>query len=384
MGNDESGVISAPRFKMQTVPHHHAHKQRGAEEQGQVTPIPLEKIKETHLRMKWSQICLECITPTNRTGAFYVYAPEKDAVICGYGKTADENILNDIWAFSFAENQWVQLDVTGEIPSPRFGAQATLVDNQIYIFGGENSETYFSDFHVLDLNTMSIHIVEASNESPSPRTGHVFASCGTKICLWAGFNETQLDDLWIFDITTREWHQVESNIPGRTNAAFAVNNNLLYITGASKVDDMITFNFNTEQIDAFTVIGSPPQFDLKGASLVSIDRYLILFGGYIEKHRFAMVRGYDTIKKWWFVYYVVPDDETTTVADGMVEPNGVFMIPRMFGGFTILRPSDRKVYISLGKPFVDPPPIYVFDLSNGIAVMHHQLDLIDMLHNSFA
>ena len=91
MGNDESGVISAPRFKMQTVPHHHAHKQRGAEEQGQVTPIPLEKIKETHLRMKWSQICLECITPTNRTGAFYVYAPEKDAVICGYGKTADEN-----------------------------------------------------------------------------------------------------------------------------------------------------------------------------------------------------------------------------------------------------------------------------------------------------
>lgn len=378
MGNEES-VINAPRLKTMNVPtpaaaSHHRNPP------SPLASIPQEKIRTTHLQCKWSQIYPNSFTPPQRTDSFSAYIEARDIAVCGYGKNTNGELLNDIWAYSFSDNAWTNMNLQPYRAPPRVGAKAVFADNKIFIFGGENNGTYLSDFHYFDLASMRLLKLETSNEGPCGRVGHVMETYDKKICIWGGFNEKQLDDLWIYDIDTNEWTEIESNIPGRSYAASCVKDNLLYITCASKIDDIIIYDFNSETIDSYTVTGSPPAFDLKGASLSTVGRYLILIGGFIEKQKYAMVRAFDTVKKWWFVFYIIPDDETTTIADGGVDTNGIFLVPRMYGGFSVYRPKTRQICMSLGMPMNDPPPVWIFNVGDGVSVMHQQLDLLDMLH----
>lgn len=378
MGNDES-VISAPRLKTMNVPNpaYSARRRNAPSPLASITP---EKIRATHLQCEWSQIYPKSFTPQQRTEAFSAYIESRDIAFCGYGKNANGEPLNDIWAFSFSDNIWTKINLQPYRAQPRKGAKAVFSDNKIFIFGGENKGAYLSDFHYLDLESMQLRKLEAANDGPCGRVGHVMETYRKKICIWGGLNDKQLDDLWIYDIDTNEWTEIESNVPGRSYAASCVKDNLLYITCAAKIDDMIVYDFKKNTIDSFTVTGSPPAFDLKGASFHAVDRYLILIGGFIEKQKYSMIRAYDTVKKWWFVFFTIPDEETTTIADGGVDSNGVFLVPRMYGGFSVYRPKTRQICLSLGMPMNDPPPVWVFNVGNGVSVMHQQLDLLEILH----
>lgn len=343
--------------------------------------VATEKIRETNMKSSWSISYPSTCPPTNRVGAFSSYIEQTDQVIIGYGNDQNGKLFNDIWIFSFADNTWSRFKVTGYVAEPRTGAKSCIVGSNVFIFGGKINEISCSDFHVINLETHECRTVTCdSGDCPAAREGHVMASFSEKIIIWGGIeNQQQLDDLWIYEVSKNVWRQLESSIPGRAHAAYAVSEDKLYITCASRIDDMIIFNFKTEKIDSFAVTGSPPAFDLKGASFHAVGRFLILIGGYIEKQRFSMVRAYDTVRRWWFVFYVVPDDDTTTVADGGVDSNGIFLVPRMYGGFAVFRPNCRQICISLGEPMSDPPPVYIFNVGEGISVMHHQLDILAML-----
>lgn len=339
----------------------------------------LDKIRDTHLQSKWSVYLPNSVTPDNRNEVFYSYLPDKDIAIMGYGQLENGSYINDYWALNLRNSMWQRLTFSGYTASPRCGAQSVVVGLNLFVFGGQCGQTYFSDFHVIDLNAMSCAQINSNTDGPCPRTGHVMATYKNKIIIWGGFNGQLLDDLWEYDIANNTWSQLQSDVPGRDHAAFAVSNDKLYITCASKIDDMIIYDFNTRKIESFTVTGSPPSFDLKGAFLIPVDRYLILIGGLVDKQKFAMVRAFDTVKRWWFVFYIVPDEDTTTVADGGVDSAGIFLVPRMSGGICVYRNTTRDICVTLGRPFYSPPPIFSFHVCEGVATMNQQLDLLDIL-----
>lgn len=341
--------------------------------------VPTNKVRETHLQSKWSVYLPNSLTPENRNDVFYSFIPDRDIAVMGYGQLENGQYLNDFWALNLRNAVWTKCNLTGYVPAPRSGTTSVVVGSTLFLFGGHQDQNYFADFHAIDLNSMQVKQIYCDTPMPCPRTGHVMAAYNNQIVIWGGFNGQILEDIWLYDIPSNAWKILPTQVPRRDGTCWAVLGHKLYICCASKLDDMIVFDFDTQLIDSKIVTGSPPSFDLKGAYLVPVDRYLILIGGFIDKQKYAMVRAYDTVKNWWFVFYVVPDDDTTTVADGGVDSSGVFMVPRMSGGLAAYRITNGDVCITLGKPFYSPPPIFVFHVTEGLAVVNQQTDLLEMM-----
>lgn len=97
----------------------------------------------------------------------------------------------------------------------RSSHSTNLVNNKIYIFGGEHTPRHPIDnnFLVFDLATSKL-IVEKSNssenEKPVARLGHASCSSGKFIYIHGGrsgveMNEATLGDLFSFDTESRKW-----------------------------------------------------------------------------------------------------------------------------------------------------------------------------------
>jgi N-acetylneuraminic acid mutarotase len=68
-----------------------------------------------------------------------------------FGGSGKEGSLNDLYKFDLKQERWSQLNPSGDIPSPREGHIARLVDgDKMMIHGGvDDSEIAFRDTYVL-------------------------------------------------------------------------------------------------------------------------------------------------------------------------------------------------------------------------------------------
>lgn len=99
-----------------------------------------------------------------------------------FGGQQGSKKMNDVCIFNFKNNQWERVKVQGDkLPPPRAGHSAVVrVDekndiNRMYIFGGKlNHYQKLSDTWYFDLSTREWHEVEPSSP-PSGRSGHCAA-----------------------------------------------------------------------------------------------------------------------------------------------------------------------------------------------------------------
>lgn len=89
---------------------------------------------------------------------------------------------------------WTQPKTSGISPSPRFQHSMAFNDklNVIVVFGGRidvnnsNAYTCFNDVFLLKMDSLTWITVQVLGNVPVPRSGHSFASLGTKVYLFAG------------------------------------------------------------------------------------------------------------------------------------------------------------------------------------------------------
>ncbi len=58
-------------------------------------------------------------------------------ISCRFGGGDDPRRYNDTWSFNISTRKWTELQCTGSIPSSREGHAAVLVDDVMYVFGGD-------------------------------------------------------------------------------------------------------------------------------------------------------------------------------------------------------------------------------------------------------
>ncbi|OHS98757.1 Kelch motif family protein [Tritrichomonas foetus] len=348
-----------------------------------VMPEQPKQIRSTAFISKFSISFPDSMPPKSRAHHFTVNFPNRDVAVIGYGSNDDSEFFNDIWMIDFANKKWQKLPIDVSSVTPRSGATAVAVDFKIFVFGGLSNSQYLSDLHMIDLQAQTItHLNGQSNATdhgPPGRIGHSMGYSSGKIAIWGGFNGNFLNDLWTYDTSNGTWTKVPCDAHGRADAAFATNDGNLYIIGSSKSDVIHRYNIATNQVELLNPVGNPPPYELKGGMLVSVDRYLILVGGKLENKRYAMIRAYDTVRNWWFILYVAPDGETTTLYDGMIDSNGIFMVPRIYDGSIVYRNRTREIVVMLGKPYMDPPSLNVISIGDALAFFHIQTDMRDML-----
>uniref|UniRef100_A0ACD5YK59 Uncharacterized protein n=1 Tax=Avena sativa TaxID=4498 RepID=A0ACD5YK59_AVESA len=116
-----------------------------------------------------------------------------------------------------AYDQWTPLSVCGQPPKPRYKHGAAVVQEKMYVFGGNHNGRYLGDVQVLDFKSLSWSKLEAKIQpGPSesaeavlvtPCAGHSLIPSGNKILSLAGHTREPTESLTVkeFDPQTCTW-----------------------------------------------------------------------------------------------------------------------------------------------------------------------------------
>jgi len=326
---------------------------------------------------KWSMKSFLSISPTPRSNHFSVYIPETEQLIFGYGLDSNNKFLQDIWAYQLQSGKFSRIQIDNALLSPRSGTTAVYKDGVLYLFGGFHNKTYISDFHMIDLSKKYVFHSSSDNE-PCPRTGHLMAICGSDILIWGGYNGEWLNDAWIFNIETMKWKQILCDLKGRISTSSCFHGDDLYIFGSAKSDSLIRFDFSTKQFFIVKTSGVEPPPDISGSSLVCIDDYLFLVGGK-HKQSHSLLYAFDVNHKTWFVFPIMPDGVSLNIADGIVNRFGQFMTPSISYSSVFYYKPAKSIIVIYGAPIIDPPALFMIDLSLALPIINSQRDVLRML-----
>jgi hypothetical protein len=89
---------------------------------------------------------------------------------------------------------------------------------------------------------------------------------------------------------------------------------------------MVVFNPTDGRVAPLPCIGTEPASDLSHAALVSADDYIFLLGGETQ-FRHIHLYALDVERQWWFAFHARPDGETLQATDGLVNRQGLLMLP---------------------------------------------------------
>ncbi|XP_033115910.1 acyl-CoA-binding domain-containing protein 4-like [Anneissia japonica] len=122
---------------------------------------------------------------------------------------------NQLLIYRLDTQNWYEPIVNGKKPTPRSGHSATVIGDQMVIFGGWDAPLCFNDLIILDLTLMEFSTPATLGTAPSPRSWH--ASCrlpGNRLLIHGGYNGNEaLNDAFIFSLNDLLWTQVELPVP---------------------------------------------------------------------------------------------------------------------------------------------------------------------------
>jgi len=123
-----------------------------------------------------------------------------------------ENYLNDVYVLNLSLMEWIKPSVEGDSPQPRSAHSANFIKGKMYVFGGlTKKQRNLNDMWMLKpCQTGSFHWkkVEAKGNVPEPRHGHSAVVVDTNIIFFGGRgngNQKLFDDLFLFDSVNELW-----------------------------------------------------------------------------------------------------------------------------------------------------------------------------------
>lgn len=142
----------------------------------------------------------------------------KPNTICVFGGLGDKSRLNDCWLLDTQTMSWslAYSEDTADVPAPRGGHAACLLDNKLWIMFGYGGKGYgrrdLGDISTLDLDTMKWSTVNPAGEWPQARSSHQAVVVKKKIYVSGGWSSTsQLNDINILDTDTMSWSIVDES-----------------------------------------------------------------------------------------------------------------------------------------------------------------------------
>uniref|UniRef100_A0ACD5XN46 Uncharacterized protein n=1 Tax=Avena sativa TaxID=4498 RepID=A0ACD5XN46_AVESA len=177
-----------------------------------------------------------------------------------------------------AYDQWTPLSVCGQPPKPRYKHGAAVVQEKMYVFGGNHNGRYLGDVQVLDFKSLSWSKLEAKIQpGPSesaeavlvtPCAGHSLIPSGNKILSLAGHTREPTESLTVkeFDPQTCTWSTLRTY--GRSpssrggQSVTRVGDTLVVFggegDGRSLLNDLHVLDLETMTWDEFESTGTPP------------------------------------------------------------------------------------------------------------------------------
>ncbi|KAJ0960137.1 hypothetical protein J5N97_002056 [Dioscorea zingiberensis] len=186
-------------------------------------------------------------------------------------ETQDKNIIMEGLSSIGIYDQWVAPTVSGSRPKPRYEHGAALLQDKMYIFGGNHNGRYLRDIQVLDLKSLTWSKVEAKAVAESPESSaplrlfHVLISWEKKILSVAGHTKDPFETVTVkaFDPQTCSLSTLKTYMGSHRNL----------------LNDLHILDLETMTWDEIDAIGIPPSPRSDHIAACHEDRYLLIFGG---------------------------------------------------------------------------------------------------------
>ncbi|KMZ67606.1 Acyl-CoA Binding Protein [Zostera marina] len=213
-------------------------------------------------------------------------------------ETRDKDIILEGVGSVGTYNQWVALSISGEYPKPRYQHGAAVLQDKMYVFGGNFNGRHLNDFQVLDLKSLTWSKVEnttVDSQDASTITtlsscaGHSMVSWENKIISIAGYTKDPSEIIHVneFNKQTCAWSSMKTYgkapISRGGQSATLVGTTLVIFggEGAKKtlLNDLHILDLESMTWDEIDTIGVPPSPRSDHSSAIYNERYLFIFGG---------------------------------------------------------------------------------------------------------
>ncbi|KAJ4969081.1 hypothetical protein NE237_015782 [Protea cynaroides] len=228
--------------------------------------------------------------------------PEPKTIFTENGsmETQDKDVVLEGLGSVGIYDQWVQPSISGQPPKARYEHGAAVVQDKMYIFGGNHNGRYLNDLQVLDLRSLTWSRVDVkagseSLESPSPVpmapcAGHSLIPWENKLISIAGHTKNPSETVTVkgFDLQTCTWSTLrtygKSPVSRGGQSVTLVGLTTLVMFGGEDanralLNDLHILDLETMTWDEIDTIGVPPSPRSDHAAAVHAERYLLIFGG---------------------------------------------------------------------------------------------------------
>ncbi|KAJ0734561.1 putative acyl-CoA-binding protein, ACBP [Helianthus annuus] len=221
--------------------------------------------------------------------------PEMKTIPTENGNSVDKDVMVEGVGSVSVYDQWVAPPISGPRPKPRYEHAAAVVDDKMYIFGGNHNGRYLNDLQTLDLRnwTWSKVEVKANSEDPVrviPCAGHSLIPWeGNKLISIAGHSKdaSEVVNVKAFDLQTYTWSTMKTYgkppVSRGGQSVTLVGTNLVIFGGQdgnrTLLNDLHILDLETMTWDEIDTIGVSPAPRSDHAAAVHAERYLLIFGG---------------------------------------------------------------------------------------------------------
>ncbi|MBA0875030.1 hypothetical protein Goshw_025238 [Gossypium schwendimanii] len=217
----------------------------------------------------------------------------------GLIETQDIDVVSEGLGSVVVYDQWTSPTITGQRPKGRYEHAAAVVEDKMYIYGGNHNGRYLSDLHVLDLRSCTWSKVEAKVESKSvetpspvnitPSAGHSLIPWENKLLSIAGHTKDPSETFQVkaFDLQIGTWSMLNTYgkppVSRGGQSVTLVGTTLVIFGGQDAkqtlLNDLHILDLETLTWDEIDAVGVPPSPRSGHAAAVHAERYLLIFGG---------------------------------------------------------------------------------------------------------
>ncbi|MFQ6670112.1 hypothetical protein Gotur_035143, partial [Gossypium turneri] len=217
----------------------------------------------------------------------------------GLIETQDIDVVSEGLGSVVVYDQWTSPPITGQRPKGRYEHAAAVVEDKMYIYGGNHNGRYLSDLHVLDLRSCTWSKVEAKVESKSvetpspvnitPSAGHSLIPWENKLLSIAGHTKDPSETFQVkaFDLQIGTWSMLNTYgkppVSRGGQSVTLVGTTLVIFGGQDAkqtlLNDLHILDLETLTWDEIDAVGVPPSPRSGHAAAVHAERYLLIFGG---------------------------------------------------------------------------------------------------------
>ncbi|WZZ41930.1 hypothetical protein YC2023_038189 [Brassica napus] len=213
-------------------------------------------------------------------------------------ETQDKDVISEVTNSVSVYNQWTAPQTSGQRPKARYEHGAAVIQDKMYIYGGNHNGRYLGDLHALDFKNWTWSRVEtkvateSEETSPtllSPCAGHTLIPWDNRLLSIGGHTKDPSESMQVkvFDTHTCTWSMLNTygKPPvSRGGQSVTIVGKTLVIFGGqdakrSLLNDLYVLDLETMTWDEIDAIGVSPSPRSDHAAAVHAERYLLIFGG---------------------------------------------------------------------------------------------------------